>query len=63
MRGVLDIHEFHVWSLAGNKVIASLHVRTKSVEDYVKIARKIKQYLHREGIHSVTLQPEFESVS
>lgn len=62
MDGVIDIHEFHIWSLAGNKVIASLHVRTKDVDNYICLAKRIKQYLHVEGIHSVTIQPEFSQV-
>lgn len=62
MDGVIDIHEFHIWSLAGNKVVASLHVHTKDVNDYVSLARRIKNYLHVNGIHSVTIQPEFSQV-
>ena len=57
------MHEFHVWSLAGNKVIGSLHVHTKSLDDYVSAAQAIKHYLHNVGIHSVTIQPEFSHVS
>ncbi|XP_067938329.1 proton-coupled zinc antiporter SLC30A1-like [Watersipora subatra] len=59
MRGLEGVHDFHVWSLAGNKVIASLHIHTKCLEDYISLAQTIQIYLHNEGIHSVTIQPEF----
>ena len=61
--GVLAIHEFHVWSLAGNKIVASLHLRLRSLDDYVRVSNEVKEYFHDEGIHSVTIQPEFVDVS
>lgn len=27
--GVIDVHEFHVWQLAGDRIIASAHIRYK----------------------------------
>ena len=56
---VLDVHEFHVWQLAGSKIIASAHVRCKTVADYMAIANQVKEFFHNEGIHSTTIQPEF----
>lgn len=59
IRGVLAVHEFHVWQLAGNRIIASAHVRCQNIEEYMQVAGKIKELFHNEGIHSTTIQPEF----
>lgn len=57
--GVLGTHELHVWSLVGDTLIASVHVTFKDAQTYVKAAPKIKDFFHVNGIHSLTLQPEF----
>lgn len=59
VEGVLSVHEFHVWQLAGNKIIASAHITCRSPDEYMGIANKIKRFFHNEGIHSTTIQPEF----
>lgn len=60
---MLAVHEFHVWSLAGDKIVASLHMNLRSLDDYVRVSNEVKNYFHDEGIHSVTIQPEFSNVS
>jgi len=57
---ILSVHEFHVWQLAGNKIIASVHVKFGSRADYVRLATNLKEFFHCEGIHSTTFQPEFQ---
>nr|CAG4645653.1 EOG090X09D3 [Lynceus sp. MCZ IZ 141354] len=57
--GVLAVHEFHVWQLAGNRIIASAHIRCRNLSEYMKIAERVKEFFHNEGIHSTTIQPEF----
>jgi len=57
--GVLAVHESHVWQLAGDRIIASAHIRCKNLSEYMKIAEKVKEFFHNEGIHSTTIQPEF----
>lgn len=57
--GVLAVHEFHVWQLAGERIIASAHIRCKNLQDYMQIAERVKEFFHNEGIHSTTIQPEF----
>lgn len=57
--GVLAVHEFHVWQLAGDRIIASAHIRCHNLHDYMQIAEKVKEFFHNEGIHSTTIQPEF----
>lgn len=60
--GVLAVHEFHVWQLAGDRIIASAHIRCHNLQDYMRIAEKVKEFFHNEGIHSTTIQPEFIDV-
>lgn len=57
---IKNVHELHVWQLAGDKIIASAHVKFESEEDYEDVALKIKEFFHNEGIHSTTIQIEFE---
>ncbi len=59
---MLAIHEFHVWQLAGNRIIASAHIRCQNLRDYMVIAEQVKSFFHNEGIHSTTIQPEFVEV-
>ena len=63
MEGVLAVHEFHVWQLAGNRIIASAHIRCLNLRDYMRIAEEVKSFFHNEGIHSTTIQPEFVEVT
>jgi len=60
--GVLAVHEFHVWQLAGDRIIASAHIRCRNLHEYMKIAEKVKEFFHNEGIHSTTIQPEFVEI-
>lgn len=60
--GVLAVHEFHVWQLAGDRIIASAHIRCRNLPEYMKIAEKVKEFFHNEGIHSTTIQPEFVEI-
>ena len=62
VEGVMAVHEFHVWQLAGNRIIASAHIRCKNVTDYMVVAEQVKKFFHNEGIHSTTIQPEFAEV-
>ncbi|XP_052893207.1 proton-coupled zinc antiporter SLC30A1 isoform X1 [Anopheles moucheti] len=60
--GVLAVHEFHVWQLAGDRIIASAHIRCRNLSEYMKIAERVKEFFHNEGIHSTTIQPEFVEI-
>ncbi|XP_070584570.1 calcium/manganese antiporter SLC30A10 [Erythrolamprus reginae] len=57
--GVSSIHELHVWEFIKGKNIATLHVKCHSTSDYPVISYKIREVFHEEGIHSVTIQPEY----
>jgi len=61
VEGVQGIHDLHVWQLVDDIIIATLHVSVFDTDssNFKSIAKKIKQVLHKFGIHSTTLQPEF----
>lgn len=59
LKEVVSIHELHIWQLSDTKHIASLHVLLKSPSDYMAVASDMRKLLHRRGIHSATIQPEF----
>jgi len=60
--GVEEVHELHIWQLSETKLIASMHVRTNPHADFMQVAAEIKKHLHDRGIHSVTIQPEYDSI-
>ncbi|KAM6467605.1 calcium/manganese antiporter SLC30A10 isoform 1-T1 [Liasis olivaceus] len=57
--GVSSIHELHVWEFVKGKNIATLHIKCHSTSDYPVASYKIREVFHEEGIHSVTIQPEY----
>lgn len=59
MEGIYGVHECHIWQLAGNRIVASAHIRCHGIEEYMELAGRIKQLFHNAGIHSTTIQPEF----
>lgn len=59
---VLGVHDFHIWNLTEQLLIASLHVELDcSPESFLDVASEIKSCLHEYGIHSATIQPEFSA--
>jgi len=63
IEGVVAVHEFHVWQLAGNRIIASAHIHCRDLAEYARVAEEVKEFFHHEGIHSTTIQPEFADQS
>ena len=57
---ISSIHELHIWRLTDEKVIASAHLHRRTLENYMSVAEKVKQFFHSIGIHSVTIQYEHE---
>ncbi|KAG2187366.1 hypothetical protein INT44_005052, partial [Umbelopsis vinacea] len=56
---VLSVHELHIWQLSDTKTIASLHVLLSSTSNYMNVAQRVRKLMHKHGIHSITIQPEF----
>ncbi|CAH2352130.1 zinc/cadmium resistance protein [[Candida] railenensis] len=76
---VKSVHDFHIWNLNEDILIASLHLELKpksstgsssstdSQVDFDKevfngCVTQVREILHRYGIHSATIQPEFHSL-
>jgi len=62
VKGVLAVHEFHIWQLAGDRIIASAHIKCLNLSEYMKVARNVKEFFHNNGIHSTTIQAEFVEI-
>ncbi|KAJ7106563.1 cation efflux protein [Mycena epipterygia] len=59
VKGVLGVHELHIWQLSESKNIASVHILVSRDLEFMPIAAKIRKLLHDHGIHSCTIQPEY----
>ena len=60
IKGVLSIHDFHIWNLDESFNIASLHVEIECTQkEYMGVAKQIRNIFHKYNIHSATVQPEF----
>lgn len=60
--GISSVHELHIWKLSGRKIIATAHVKCHDTQEYMNVAAKIKTFFHKKGIHSTTIQPEFDMI-
>lgn len=72
---IKSVHDFHVWNLNEEILIASLHVQlspqspeTKATyethinkDEFVNAVSQVRTILHGFGIHSATIQPEFSA--
>ncbi|MBR5442559.1 MAG: cation transporter [Clostridia bacterium] len=57
--GVQDVHHLHVWSLDGERVMATLHVRICEGADmtgYTRVKRAVEELSARSGISHLTVQ-------
>lgn len=65
LKDVKSIHDFHVWNLNEDILIASLHLELLGSEfdkqAFIDNVTLVREILHRFGIHSATIQPEFSS--
>ncbi|KAG9314426.1 cation efflux family-domain-containing protein [Chiua virens] len=59
VKGVLSVHELHVWQLSETKIVASVHVMASRDHEFMPVASEIRKALHHHGIHSSTIQPEY----
>ena len=63
--GIIDCHHVHVWQLSDTKLVSSLHIEVsfdfkgEGSARYMQLARAVRACLHGYGIHSSTIQPEF----
>ncbi|XP_043818747.1 LOW QUALITY PROTEIN: zinc transporter 10-like [Dromiciops gliroides] len=57
--GVSSIHEVHIWELVSGKNIATLHIKYQKGKDYQDANFKMRENFPMQGIHNVTIQPEY----
>ncbi|KAF9892335.1 hypothetical protein FE257_002112 [Aspergillus nanangensis] len=60
--GILAVHELHIWRLNQQKTMASVHlvIADELGPNFKGLTRVVNECFHAYGIHSATLQPEFE---
>jgi len=60
VKGVVSIHELHIWRLNQRKSIATAHiiVADQLLSNFMGLAQTINECFHAYDVHSVTLQPE-----
>ncbi|GAA6083421.1 zinc transporter 1a [Tachysurus ichikawai] len=63
IKGVLAVHELHIWQLAGSRIIATAHIKCQNHASYMSLAKRVKAFFHDEGIHGTTIQPEYVTMS
>lgn len=66
MPSVIGVHDFHLWSLDGERNIMTLHVVTANSttsENTLKIKQEIKELAHSYNVEHVTLEFEDENES
>ena len=58
--------KLHVWRLVGRRVVASCHLEMfppekgkDPVAHHMTLAREVKEFFHKAGIHSTTIQLEY----
>ncbi len=56
--GVTEIHDLHVWSLSGERLALSAHVRVNALDDWAKILAGLQAVAEAHGIRHATFQPE-----
>ena len=62
IKGVENTHHIHVWSLDGEKNMATMHLKTKNcseLEEYEKIKLQAEGISKKHGIHHLTVQIDF----
>lgn len=56
--GVIDIHDLHVWSLSGDRLAMTAHVRIKDMSAWTAVLNGLTHEATEHGIAHATFQPE-----
>lgn len=57
--GIVNVHDLHVWQLAGEKIISTAHIIFLDPTVYANITDQVTAFFVEMGITQVTIQPEF----
>lgn len=64
LRGVVDVHDLHIWSLDGNQVLLTAHVCVKEILQAPQILTAVREQLSVQwNIQHCTLEPELNHCS
>jgi len=63
VKGVLDVHDLHIWSITAGNVVLTAHVVVSDVEACNDILRDVEDIAKRYGINHTTIQIEREGYS
>ena len=56
--GVIEVHDLHVWSLSGERLALTAHVRIKDLADWPAVLDGLRHEAEEHGVGHVTFQPE-----
>ena len=56
--GVTEVHDLHVWSLSGERLALSAHVRVEDMADWPAVMHGLRHKAEDHGIEHATFQPE-----
>lgn len=56
--GVIEVHDLHVWSLSGERLALTAHVRVNDLADWPSILHHLQHEAEEYGIAHPTFQPE-----
>ncbi len=66
IEGVENVHHLHIWSLDGERIMATLHVRLQEIKDmdsYARIKREVEKLSDDAGIEHLTVQIDVKSTN
>lgn len=59
VKGVLKVHDLHIWTLSSGSIALSAHVNIHEISHWENILKKLTHVIeHNHHIHHITLQPE-----
>lgn len=56
--GVLEVHDLHVWSLSGERLALTAHVRIRDLAEWPAVLAALRREAEARGIGHPTFQPE-----
>jgi cobalt-zinc-cadmium efflux system protein len=56
--GVIEVHDLHVWSLSGERLALSAHIRLAELKDWPAVLDQLQHAADEFGIDHATFQPE-----
>lgn len=57
--GIVNVHEFHIWQLVGDKIITTIHIIFLDEMAYRNTMPQMPKFFDKMGLTNVTIQPEF----